>query len=141
MTQMTQMLVALFMVFGGGNPSGLPVGVAQPAVTMSDAWVPLPAAGATSTALYATIENPTMYDVYVVSGTSEVAATVELRDGDKPVKDFTVASFGSLELKAGGPHVLLGGLKRTLKDGETIELTLTTDGGLAIKAAAVVKAR
>jgi periplasmic copper chaperone A len=128
------------VIIGGGNPSGLPVH-SQPAVTVSDAWVPLPADGATSVALYATIENPTMYDVYVVSGTSDVAATVELRDGDKAVKDFTVASFGSLELKAGGPHVLLGGVKRTLKEGETIEVTLTTDGGLAIKAAAVVKAR
>ena len=76
----------------------------------------------------------------MVSGTSEVAATVELRDGDKVVKDLTVASFGFLELKAGGPHVLLGDLKRALKAGETIEVTLTTDGGLAITAAAVVKA-
>ncbi len=130
MTQMTQIFrVAAVAVF-----------LAQPAVTMSDAWVPLPAAGATSTALYATIENQTMYDVYVVSGTSEVSATVELREGDKVVKDLTVASFGSLELKAGGPHVLLGDLKRALKAGETIEVTLTTDGGLAITAAAVVKA-
>lgn len=130
MTQMTQIFrVAAVVVF-----------LAQPAVTMSDAWMPPPAAGATSTTLYATIENPTMYDVYVVSGTSEVAATVELRDGDKVVKDLTVASFGSLELKAGGPHVLLGDLKRALKAGETIEVTLTTDGGLAITAGAVVKA-
>lgn len=130
MTQMTQIFrVAAVAVF-----------LAQPEVTMSDAWMPPPAAGATSTALYATIENPTMYDVYVVSGTSEVAATVELRDGDKVVKDLTVASFGSLELKAGGPHVLLGELKRALKAGETIEVTLTTDGGLAITAVAVVRA-
>ena len=139
---MMKLAIALVAVaIGGGNPSGLPVESAQPVVTMADAWVPLPAAGATSAALYATIDNPTMYDVYVVSGSSEVAATVALGDGDKVVKDLTVPSFGSLELKAGGPHVLLGGLKRTLNEGEMIELTLTTDGGLAITAAAVVKAR
>ena len=51
MTQMTQIFrVAAVAVF-----------LAQPAVTMSDAWMPPPAAGATSTTLYATIKNPTMY--------------------------------------------------------------------------------
>lgn len=113
----------------------------QPAVTASDAWILLPAAGATTATLHGEIRNETMYDVYVVSGSAEVAGTVELRDGDKPAEHLAVPSFGSLELRADGPHVRLGNLKRTLKAGEAILVTLTTDGGVSVPAAAVVQAR
>jgi periplasmic copper chaperone A len=97
-------------------------------------------------AIYATISNPTMYDAYVEGGTSE-AGTVELRDGDpstavgasKKVSTFTVPSFGSVELKAGGPFVLVTDLKSPLKAGDTIKVTLNTDGGAAIAVAATIK--
>lgn len=112
---------------------------AQPAVSASDGWVAAPAAGATTAAAYVTIQNPTMYDVYVVSATAEVAGKIELRDGDQPAKELTVPSFGSLELKSGEASMLLMELKRPLKTGETIELTLRTDGGISLKIAAVVK--
>ena len=96
-------------------------------------------------AIYATLSNPTMYDAYVESGTSE-AGKVELREGDpstlgagKPTSNITIPSFGSVELKAGGPFVLVRDLKGQLKIGETIKVTLQTDGGAAIAIAAVVK--
>ena len=112
---------------------------AQPAVSASDGWVAAPAAGATTAAAYVTIQNPTMYDVYVVSATAEVAGKIELRGGDQPAKELTVPSFGSLELKSGEASMLLMELKRPLKTGEAIELTLRTDGGISLKIAAVVK--
>ena len=89
-------------------------------------------------AVYATLNNPTMYDAYVQSGTSD-AGKVELRDGDKTTSNITVPSFGSVELKAGGPYVLVTDLKNQLKAGDTIKVTLNTDGGVAIAIAAVVK--
>lgn len=90
-------------------------------------------------AVYATLTNPTMYDAYVQSGTSG-AGKVELRESDaKPASNITIPSFGSVELKAGGPYVLITGLKSQPKAGETITLTLNTDGGAAIAVAAVVK--
>jgi copper(I)-binding protein len=89
-------------------------------------------------AVYATLSNPTMYDAYVESGTSE-AGKVELRDGEKAASSITIPSFGSVELKAGGPFVLVTGLKAQPKAGETIKVTLETDGGVAIAIAAVVK--
>ena len=112
---------------------------AQPAVSASDGWVAAPAAGATTAAAYVTIQNPTMYDVYVVSATADIAGKIELRDGDQPAKELTVPSFGSLELKSGEASMLLMELKRPLKTGEAIELTLRTDGGISLKIAAVVK--
>lgn len=97
-------------------------------------------------AIYATLSNPTMYDVFVQSGTSE-AGKVELRDGDpsktlgatKLIANITIPSFGSVELKAGGPFVLVSELKNPPKAGDTITLTLNTDGGDKILVAAVVK--
>ena len=78
--------------------------------------------------IYATLNNPTMYDAYVQSGTSD-AGKVELRDGDpstplgagKPADNITIPSFGSVELKAGGPFVLVSELKVQPKAGDTIK--------------------
>jgi copper(I)-binding protein len=97
-------------------------------------------------AVYATLTNPTMYDAYVQSGTSD-AGKVELREGDpstpagagKVTSNITIPAFGSVELKAGGPFVLVSELKIQPKAGDTIKMTLMTDGGVAIAIAAVVK--
>ncbi len=89
-------------------------------------------------AIYATLSNPTMYDAYIQSGTSE-AGKVELRDGDAAASTITVPSFGSMELKAGGPFVLVSGLKSQPKPGDSISITLMTDGGDKIAVTAIVK--
>ena len=47
----------------------------------SEGWVQLPADGETSASAFVVVRNPGMYDVYLVSGSSEVAAKVELRQG------------------------------------------------------------
>lgn len=110
---------------------------AQPAITASDAWAP--AASGAPAPVYMVINNPTMYDIHVVSAKSEAAGKVELIDGDKPVKELTVASYGSLELKAGGAFVRLSDLKQELKAGTSLTVTLMTDGGVTIVATASVK--
>jgi copper(I)-binding protein len=97
-------------------------------------------------AIYATLNNPTMYDAYVQSGKSD-AGKVELRLGDpsaplgadKAAESITIPSFGSVELKAGGPFVLVSGLKVPPKPGDTINVTLETDGGAAIAIAAIIR--
>lgn len=89
-------------------------------------------------AIYATLSNPTMYDAYVQSGTSD-AGTVELREGAKPTANITIPSFGSVDLKAGGPFVLVSKLKGQPKAGDTISVTLMTDGGDKIPVAATIK--
>lgn len=110
--------------------------LAQTAPTASDATVIT--SGATAN-VYLVVNNPTMYDVYVMSATSDAAGKVEFVADDKPVENLTVAAYGSLELKAGGTFVRLSDVKRELKPGERVAVTLTTDGGVAIEATAVVK--
>ena len=112
----------------------------QPTITAADAWVSETAAGGTAVAGM-TISNPTMYDIYVDAVTSDAAGKIELREGDKAVKVITVPSFGFVELKAAGPHVLLMDVKRALKAGENVTLTLSTDGGVSVVTTAVVRAR
>jgi len=89
-------------------------------------------------AIYATLTNPTMYDAYVQSGTSD-AGKVELREGGKTTSNITIPAYGSVELNADGPFVLVSELKGQPKAGDTINLKLMTDGGVAIAIAAVVK--
>ncbi len=110
--------------------------LAQQAPTASDATTVV--AGGTA-CVYAVINNPTMYDIYVMSATSDVAGKVELYSADKPVDNMTVAAYGSLTLKAGGMFLRLSDLKRELKAGESITVTMMTDGGVAIAVTAPVK--
>jgi copper(I)-binding protein len=109
---------------------------AQPAPTAADATVVV--AGGTAS-VYLVVNNPTMYDIYVVSATSDAAGKIEIYTGDKPVNDLTVSSYGALELKAGGSFLRLSELKRELKAGESVKVTLMTDGGISILAVATVK--
>ena len=89
-------------------------------------------------AVYATISNPTMYDAYIDGGKSD-SGKVVLRDGEKTTSTITIPSFGSVELKAGGPFVLVTDLKNQLKAGDPIKVALSTDGGATIVVATVVK--
>ena len=117
-----------------------------PALATSGGWVKLPAPGETTATAFADVQNPTMYDVYFTSATADVAGKVEYREMGpggvaKPdaLKFITVPAYGSLSLEPKGVHLLLLDLKRPLKEGDTVALTLTTGDGVALKVAAVVK--
>ena len=89
--------------------------------------------------VYGTINNPSMYDIYIVSGKSDAAVKIELLNGEKPVTSFTVPAYGSAELKPGAMFVRLSELKGELKAGDEVKLTLETDGGVSIEIAAIIK--
>ena len=116
---------------------------AQAPVTASSGWVMEPAAGATSTSAYAVIENPTMYEIYVTAVTTDAAASAEVADGPaaapKAVRELAVPAYGRTELKPDGVRILLKDLKKPLKAGDAVDLTLTTEGGVVIKLTAAVK--
>ena len=124
-TALVSMLLFLPLHAQGKDPSA------------SDATAAVVAGG--SVAIYATITNPTMYDVFVMSASSDQAGKAELREGEKTLPNITVPAYGSAELKSGGMFVLLSNLKGELKAGDTVKLTLTTDGGVAIAIAAIVR--
>lgn len=116
---------------------------AQAAPSATGAWVAAPSAGATATDAYVVIENPTMYEVFVVTVGADAAGTAEIVEGAadsaKPVKELAVPAYGSAELKPGEVRIRLKDLKAPLKAGDSVALTLTTDGGVVIKTAAIVK--
>jgi copper(I)-binding protein len=106
----------------------------------SEGWVKLSSEGETSASAFALVQNPSMYDVYLVSAASEVAGKVELRQGsDKEPKELMVAAYGKLTMKPDGAHVVLMDLKRPLEEGESIPITITTDSSLKIRFNAVVR--
>lgn len=115
--------------------------LAQAGPSVSEGWVAVPAAGATTAEAYVIVDNPTMYEIFVVGVTADVAGSAEIvqgASGDR-VKELPVPSYGRTELKPGAVRILLKDLKRPLKEGDSVALTLTTDGGTTLKIAAAVK--
>ena len=111
-------------------------------ITATDAWVKLPEPGAKSTTAYATINNPGMYAIYLVSGTSDAAGKVEFRDASKDnavQEDVTVIAYESTYMDPKGVHMYLSDLKKELKEGDTVHLTLKTELGIPIEVDAKVK--
>jgi periplasmic copper chaperone A len=115
-------------------------------ITASNAWVKLPASGETRTMAFANFENATMYDVYLKSAAADVAEKVELRDaglsGEAALKavDFvTVPAHAWAYMGPKGNHLLLLDLKRELKEGDIVTLTVTTEIGDSLQVQAVVK--
>jgi copper(I)-binding protein len=115
----------------------------QAGPSASDAWVAEPAAGATAADVYVVVENPSMYEVFVVSVTSDAAGSAEIVDGPaegaRPVRELSVPAYGRAELKPGAVRIRLKDLKKALTAGDTVALTLTTDGGVNIKVSATVR--
>ena len=124
--------------------TGTVLATAQKSLSASDAWIRMPAAGETTARAFAVIDNPTMYDVYFVSATADVAGSVQFRqtapDGGphSVITELTVPAYGTVELAPDGLHLVLMGLKRTLEPGETIPITIATETD-AITVNAVVK--
>jgi periplasmic copper chaperone A len=117
-------------------------------VKASNGWVKLPAAGETEAMAFVTVENPGMYEVNVTSAKTDAAGKVELRDasqgGDarlKPVAFINVPSYGRVDMTAAGVHLMLVGLKRPLKEGDTVALTLSTDMDITLDVTAGVRGR
>jgi copper(I)-binding protein len=107
---------------------------------ITEGWVALPSGGETSASAFGVIQNPTMYDVYLVSAASEVAGKVEFREGDSDEsKEPVVPAYGKLTLKPEGAHIVLMELKHPLEEGESVPITITTDSSLKLRFKAVVR--
>jgi copper(I)-binding protein len=138
---MTRLLAAVAIATLAASPV-----LAQKALAASNAWVKAPAAGESSAAAFVVVDNPTMYDVYVVSAQSDVAASVTFVEPAKsnggkpqPVEHLIAPAYSRLELTPDGPYMLLNDLKKPLAAGDSITITLTTDSGEVLEAQAVVK--
>lgn len=134
-------VAALAALMGVWLGAGLATAQDKP-ITTSDAWVKLPEAGAKSTVAFATVNNPGMYAVYLVSGTSDVAGKIEFRDtskADAAQEDVTVPAYEAAYLNPKGVHIYLSDLKKELKDGDTVYITLKTELGIPVEIEAKVR--
>jgi copper(I)-binding protein len=111
-------------------------------VTADDAWVKLPEPGAKTAVAFAAVNNPGMYAIYLVSGTSDAAGKVEFRDASKDnavQEDVTVPAYGATYMDPKGIHIYLSDLKKDLKEGDKVHMTLKTELGIPIEVDATVK--
>jgi copper(I)-binding protein len=117
--------------------------VALPAwaqVSAEQPWTRATPPGAKTGAGFMQLKNAGAAD-RVVGASSPVAGRVEMhitvREGDvmkmREVKGFDIPANGSFALKPGGAHLMLMDLKRPIKKGEKVPLTLKLEKGGELK--------
>lgn len=101
-----------------------------------------------NSAAYMVLVNQSNTPDRLISASTDVANVVELHETKMvnnvmqmaPVEGgIAVPANGRVELKPGGLHVMLIGLKRDLKEGETVRLTLNFERAGAITVDAPVR--
>jgi copper(I)-binding protein len=156
------MLIGLILGIVGGSAQPAMPQSAKSAISLENAWArraPAMAPGAPgghgamaggdggNGAVYVTIVNRGTSADALVSATTDAAKTVELhetvQEGGvmkmRPLRRFEVPGGGRLEMKPGGHHIMLMGLTRDLKPGDTVSVTLTFDQGGRMTLAAPVR--
>ena len=118
-------------------------------VLIRDGWVQEGPPSQTITAAYMTIENQTNASIALTSASTEVAETVELHkmelvDGIMKmhrVESIEIPAGGTAELKPGGYHLMVIGLRKQLKAGDKVTITLQFSSGLGKTITIPVKPR
>ncbi len=124
--------IALALLFAGAG-SALAAEVKLGGLMLEQPWARATPGQAKNGAAYMTIHNAGKADDRLLSAASDRATRVELhnhvnKDGVMQMRqvDAIAVPAGSMaELKPGGLHVMLMGLKAPLKEGESFPLTLT----------------
>jgi copper(I)-binding protein len=130
---------------GAATPAA-PAGPSQ--ITADGVWMRNAAAGG-NTAAYMMLKNGGAEDILVSASISE-ASMVEIHEtaaaanGMMEMRPLTqglkVPANGSVELKPGGYHVMVMGLKQDLKTGSSVKLKLTFKSGKTLELTAPVQA-
>lgn len=134
---------------GGGTatPSGAPTTGTAAAVTVTGAWVRAGQQGMMSAA-YFTVANAGGSADAVTGVTTNVGmASLHKTSTDSsgmtgmsPVEKVEVPAGGSVAFEPGGFHVMLMGLSKELKAGDTVELVVSFAGGAQVTVNAEVRA-
>ncbi|MBO3176090.1 copper chaperone PCu(A)C [Dermatophilus congolensis] len=144
----------LLTACGGGGDHGSNHGAAQTTqanesspINAHDPWVKAAASG--NSALFGTLANNSDKDITITAVSSPAAGSVQMHETKKDASGamvmsevkggFKIPAHGQHELKPGGDHIMLMGLKGELKAGEQVEFTATTSDGSSFKVAAPVK--
>lgn len=109
------------------------------ALIIKDAWA-RPAIEGTTSAIYLTLENPTMWEEKLVSVTTPIADAVELHQTIieneiarmVPVHDLVIPSRNKLIVEPSGYHLMLINLHQTLNEGDIFPITLHFASGYEV---------
>ena len=116
-------------------------------VTVQGATVAAVPPSIRDTAAYMTLTNKSDQPIKLVGAATPLASSPMLMTtthsggmaGMKMVPWLTIPARGTLTLQRDGDHVMLMGLKRPLKVGETVNITLKATDGRTLNVAATVK--
>lgn len=97
--------------------------------------------------IYATLANPGKEADALIAAASDAAGAVEIHESYRdmgmvmmrPVKKIEIPAGKKVEMKPGGYHIMLLNLKRDLKAGEVVNVTLQFDKAGKIPVQAVIK--
>lgn len=103
--------------------------------------------GGQNSAAYMTLVNNGDTADRVISATTDVAQVVELHTVEiednvmkmRPVEQIDIPANGQVELRPGSFHVMLIDLKQSLKEGDTVNLTLVLEKAGEIEVQAPVR--
>ena len=120
---------------------------AADAVKVENPYVRAAPPGQVNSGAFLTLLNSSDADHSLQSAASNVAEKVELHTHTnnngvmemRQVPQIDVAAKGRTELKPGGFHIMLLGLKQPLKAGETAAITLTFEDGSATTISAPIQ--
>ena len=139
---MRKFILSLVLVLGVLGNS-----FAESELYIKDSWVRGTPPGTDITALYMTIKNEGSEDDVLVGVSSDIAKAAEIHEtvvDDQGVakmnmlQSIEVPSGNSVELKPGGVHVMLIGIKAPLKSGEKVKVDLEFKGAGTVETEAMV---
>jgi copper(I)-binding protein len=121
---------------------------ANEALQVLDPYVRAVPAGQDQTAAYMTLRNGGQKSVALTQAASPAARAVELHtvvdEGGlkkmRPVPQIEIPAGGEVQLRPGGLHIMLIGLKEPLKEGARVAITLTFQDGSRREVSAPVRA-
>lgn len=113
--------------------SSLVSAIANAQVTIKDAWIRATVAPQKVTGAFMQITSK--QDMKLIAVSSKIADSAEIHsmemDGNmmkmREIKDLPLPAGKTTELKPGGMHIMLFGLKKAVKEGEKITLHLTLE--------------
>jgi hypothetical protein len=128
---------ALLLLTAACNADNAAKGSAAAEVKVENPYVRAVPPGQPNSAAFLTLVNSSTKAHSVKSASSPVAATVELHSHTnnngvmemRQVPQIDLPAKGTTELKPGGLHIMLIGLKQNLKAGEKAKLTLQFEDG------------
>jgi len=101
-------------------------------ITVQQPWARATPGGAQTGAVYMTIVNNGAFDDQLVAASTPVAGEAQIHEMSmnnsvmqmRPIPSLDVKPGATVALAPGGYHVMLLGLKRPLKDGDSFPMTL-----------------